>query len=684
MPRGKDHYLSKLKNGSFPARVIVFNCTPLPIEKSASAAIVECDLAGWTLQVHDLIDENFMPGETCCGSNAATFWHCMQRLLKSGRVTWALGYGVAFQLSLTGFWELLEDDKWRLTETDWLTGEIPCNSPNLPQSNNQICLHSQSDYSCRQTSRKWTGYCVLQDPPTIVVCRPKGNKSTLKILDIRNYGVMTPETNQDGSVSVNWLGRWLNSFNRSLRSANLGGMQATAASQALHGFRVSYLETSIRVHSHTESLKLERESLYSGRNECARIGRVHGPVYHLDFTSYYPSIAANSVLPCRLVGHSSDSMESVRRLIRSGFQVIARCAVCTTEPRYPVRSCKRTIFPVGTFITTLAPAELELALEMEQVARVYEFSWYETGQPFKRWAETLWNLRNAAIQSGNKAEAETYKRLANSLYGKFGQWSWRWLDFGGVEPPGPFALWYAPRPGNGASTGISPINETDQKFGPQLSPDEFCRWRAIGWAVQYESELDEHRESIPALASALYSIARVKLYDTAINAGLDNVVYMDTDSLWVTHSGYRTLERRGMFDNDGLGALRLVSIYPWVNLWGIKQYELPTGQHHAGVPEHASRIGSWKWQFFSAERMSSALENGTAPRAAMISHVADYKSPYKHGHVMRNGRVNPITLNEDIGNGRSGQIDSLSAIERDIAEYLASEALRDNGPSAGG
>lgn len=124
-------------------------------------------------------------------------------------------------------------------------------------------------------------------------------------------------------------------------------------------------------------------------------------------------------------------------------------------------------------------------------------------------------------------------------------------------------------------------------------------------------------------------------------AGLENVLYVDTDSLWTNGQGMEGLERAGCVRAGELGFLRLVKRHSYAEFRGIKYYETEEGITCAGVPGRDEAIRLDDYSYWIPETMPVALRAKRAPAERFIRYDVSYRRPYRHGVVMADGSVIP-------------------------------------------
>ena len=619
------HYLKRSATARFPGCVL-----GVAVEGKLGSGGVWCAQGYYPEgQDSDQVDRAW-------GKTQAEFWSYLRGHLKYHKGAWVVFCGAVQQLTALGFWDQLEEGYWELSDHEG-TAEDGESGPG---------------------KTAWAGTCVLSDPPTIVVGRCVAAAATAKFLDVRNYGVSGGGSLDTGGVfPVSVLGKsqaaahgivtFMRTMADTLRSHKLGGLKTTAGSQAMHSYRHRFLNGMVLSHANYPALGLERQALFAGRNECWVLGSVPGPVYHLDFNAFYPSVAASVQLPARLKGYSLGCRPDPLVLMKAGWCVIAEVTLETNSADYPVRFSRARhnpcdsqglaiksgilardgdlLFPVGRFATALCGPELQVAYDRGCVKRIHSVAWYEPHEMFTGWHQETQKITQELRNLPQKAPLEWIKRVRNSVFGKFGQWGWSWLPAPWMGTKYPFDTWYGPGQNEGGLT----------------------HYRSIGWSVQYERRSGESPESCPAVSAWVYSLARVVLLAGAAAAGRENVHYMDADSVWCNHEGYIRLRRKGWLSQDQPGMLKLCGIHERVTFHGLKAYTTDKGSVVAGVPVSNSDPVGDGWRFRSHETVNQALAHNRAPEERKVTYTVQRRAPYRHGIVCNNGRVMPYTLWED-------------------------------------
>jgi hypothetical protein len=368
---------------------------------------------------------------------------------------------------------------------------------------------------------------------------------------------------------------------------------------------------------------LERASYHGGRVEAWHLGKLPEACFKLDVNSLYPSRMRESAHPVKLLRlYPSSSPQQLAELAQKYF-VIADVTLTTSLPIVPVRR-ERLLFPVGTFQTVLTSHELGL-VDARNIVAVRGVAAYESGYLFRDFVDFFYTARVAAKAAGELAKAEIFKLLMNSLYGKFGQQSTEWVRLGEADP---------------SAVGVEDI---------LLPNGRTVRLRTFGGATWInDGAVMESFESFPAIAASVTSAARALLWNYITVAGIENVYYMDTDSLFVNERGYSRLCESGVVHPTQLGSLKLEGSSDDVEIFGAKQYRFGESTKHKGIPKDAelitdsdgvTRAKVWMWPKVATWLREGKLD-GFENRAVLKS----ISTTYTKGKATVSGRVEPLEI----------------------------------------
>lgn len=400
-----------------------------------------------------------------------------------------------------------------------------------------------------------------------------------------------------------------------------GKLKETAASQSMSIFRTAYKIHDIFIHTDKDAINLEREAYKGGRTECFKIGRWWGHFWDLDINSMYPSVMRDNLFPTKLISvRNSTSIEELKHWMKEHY-VIARVKLAIDKPCFGIKG-ERFIFPIGKYTTTLCHNELEYALDGGYLVGVEQFAIYEQAPIFKEYIEDLYNLRMQAKKSKNEIYVLAYKLFMNSLYGKFGQ-----------------------RKKDSKCIGTCDIEDIYSERIYDLEADDWTIIRCYGGKIYQERNTEEESfNSFPAIAAAVTAYARMKLWGYIEKAGLDNVYYCDTDSVFVNLEGMQRLVP--YMDDYELGMLKTERKEYHMQINAPKDYVFGNQVKLKGVNPNWKSIDGTT---FTGEKFSqpiSQLKTGTLNDVYIYKSEKTLKREYKKGIVQADGSVEPFMLDE--------------------------------------
>lgn len=469
---------------------------------------------------------------------------------------------------------------------------------------------------------------VIEAPPTIITL--KRSHCTLTWVDTLNWwrmplaklgerlGLAKLPMPEPGASKLEWdtyckrdvdvlrvtVCRWLDF----LIKHDLGGFASTLAGQAFRTFRHRFMKHEIVIDCDDRALAVSREAYHGGRVECFKLGRQEGPIYAYDVNSMFAAVMRRRMYPTRLVGYyGRQSIDRWPRLV-TDYSVVARCRLQARAPCYPVHTRNGLCFPTGDFEAALCTPEIRLALKRGELLDMRDIAVYEHKPIFTAYVNFMWNKRAESQTANDTVEDWMFKHLLTNLYGKFGQ----------------TGLVYETQD-HIADTRCMKYQIIDADSG------KVYKCRQLGGLLQVMSSQGEARDSFPAISAHVTSYARVLLWELANHAGLEYLLYTDTDCLYVTEPGTHGLKR--FIDPKALGKLKLVGMWPWMQIHGLKDYELPNHVVRKGVRANAEQIGpnTFRQTQWSSLKGLVGLGDVTAPTRKQVVKVL--ARTYKKGRA---------------------------------------------------
>jgi len=403
---------------------------------------------------------------------------------------------------------------------------------------------------------------------------------------------------------------------------NLGNFQPTIASQSFTAFRHRFMKHDIYIHANPTTTRLERESYKGGRCEAWFIGKWKGgKVYKLDINSMYPFVMKTHEYPVKLIKVLPYcSVSQLKRIMRD-YLVIARMKVEVWKPCVGIKR-EKLIFPVGRFWGVFTSPEIKLIFRYGKILEIKEVAIYEKAKIFEDYVDYFYNLRLKFKEEGNEVMQYFSKIFMNSLYGKFGQRNEYFKKIGKY----PNEEWISIR-----------YYDADNK--------EWHYYRIIGNSIEEKVGYVEAENSFVAIASFVTAYARCYLWELIEKAREENVLYMDTDSLFVTEEGYNNL--KDYLNQKELGKLKLEGVTDNLIIFGAKNYIFGDEVKRKGIRKDAKEIAPNTFRQVQFIKLRSNLLKYHLDGAGMQIVTKQLKATYDKGVILPNGKVRPLYLNED-------------------------------------
>jgi hypothetical protein len=407
---------------------------------------------------------------------------------------------------------------------------------------------------------------------------------------------------------------------KTIEENDLGYFGYTIASQSLIAFRKRFLKSKIAIKRNKFISDFERKAYYGGRVECFKLGHFDNDVYyHLDINSLYPYVMKTFEMPSGLLRIYDEIDVSFLEKLLEKYLVIAKVKIKTNNNFYPYRKENKLLFPIGEFWTFLATPEIRLALERKEIIKVDTVFVYRKEKLFEDFVNFFYSKRLEEKNKGNNIGSTFYKLILNSLSGKFGQRNdnWVFVGFDNNEKEGAFYVY-------------------------DIDSYERYLFRCINGKIEKSEGKIEGRYAFPAISAHITSYGRVKLLELMLKAGLENVLYVDTDSLFVNSKGFENLKDE--LDDREIGKLRLIKKANNVVIYGLKDYQFADEIKIKGIRKNAIQIGDRIFkqiEFFGIRR---AIRDGNLNGVIMKEVIKVLKRDYHKGIVLPNGQVLPFRI----------------------------------------
>lgn len=609
-------------NRGHPSRLITFDVETRPSSCQRTAGAAPCPacrrITAGRLQPADEVQVLTLgcaldwEGSELTFRSAGVFWDWVDARTTTSGPTWLVNHNISFDLMVL---------KWdsSLRARGWTADKIIIPEPSGPfhvtWTNGRRRLHMTN-------LANWWGMRPLASIGQVIGSSKGDLDPTLPRYRHARSG--TFEWNQletycaqDARVVYDAVGYW----SRFCVEHDLGPFAITQAGQSLNAYRHRFMAHPIYIHTNARALELERSSYLGGRTEAFRLGRIPGRTHIVDVNSLYPYVMSSNDFPTRLTG-------VVDRLTRSDLVTLMRdqllvasvtCSVDNEGQRVvPVRHDGRLLYPTGRFPAVLCTPELVTALAAGVVDSIGDVAVYDRAPLFHEYVSHFYALRLRYKEAGNLVWHEIVKVFLNSLYGKFGQYNHEWTsceDTVAIPP------------------GTHVIDDDGQRI----------TYRNLGGILRRKSD---HRiegyNSFAAIAAHVTAHARTHITRLRDIAGISNVVYCDTDSLFVNDEGLGALSQQ--IDGMRLGALKHEGTTTDLVIRGLKDYTFGTVKKLKGIRRSAIDIGGGQWQQAQFRGIAGALRAGEPDIARVGVIVKKPTLEYKKGAVGEGGWVVPVHL----------------------------------------
>jgi hypothetical protein len=267
------------------------------------------------------------------------------------------------------------------------------------------------------------------------------------------------------------------------------------------------------------------------------------------------------------------------------FAVLADVTVTTRVECLPFKVDRRTMWPVGTFTTTIWDPELMLALEYCDQVRI-NHAWLYTRAPALQQFATyvLGGLSSGNLTYGVVPQ-RVLKHWSRCLVGRLGLRYRSWVRFGPQIPPDVRLLSYE---------DLDDGTRTDML--------------AAGHDCFLLGDMSEATESLPQIPGWIMSECRARLYRAMINIGLRHVVYVDTDSIIVAPAGRHGMERHDQAHAGETWAVK--GTYGSLEIHGPRNLHVGADRRISGIPLSAIQSAPLEYSGEVMQSVKRSMRNG--------------------------------------------------------------------------
>lgn len=398
---------------------------------------------------------------------------------------------------------------------------------------------------------------------------------------------------------------------------DLGPFRATGAGQSTAAWRRRFHTHPVRIHCDTAALAAERAAMWTGRCEAWAVGDVSDrePV-EFDFNMAYCRIGASCDVPSRIIGTTTIKTADQYVALRSQYAVLAEVTVSAGQEVVPAHLGSRVHWPVGDFETTLWDPEIDLLVASNATinfGRVWLYQRAPVLGGMCGWLLSILEDPNAAIDPVTR---RMLKHFSRAVVGRMALRYRSWEDFG-----------------------------TDPHFDIRLSTladEETGRVTdllQVGHRLMELTDMTEADMSAPQVTSWVMSEARRRLWRVMLRAGLDHVLYVDTDGLIVDRQGARRLRAKGAVPTDW--QLRIKSKPKHVEILGPRNLIVGDARRLAGVPKTAVHVGGQEYDGEVWRSIKESMTRGELGSVVVTPRLFRVSAPDHRRTHLDNGATAP-------------------------------------------
>jgi len=421
-------------------------------------------------------------------------------------------------------------------------------------------------------------------------------------------------------------------FIDTIEKEDWGGFGFTIAKQAFNAYRHKFMFHDIHVHALPDITEIERKAYKGGRAEAFYIGDINAIGY--DINSAYPNVMRKERYPTRYHHIEYNITEKKLKSLMTKYLVIADISFSINKPAIGVRrkelklesgeikklKAEKLIFPIGNIRETITTPEIKLIWKYGKIEKIHSVVCYEHAPIFKKYVDYFYTKRLNAKKQNDAVMTLFYKYMLNSLYGKFGQRSDKWIEKGVTDDE---------------DSGLNEIVYDDGNSVLQYIINGFI-WEKAGKEEGYDTFI--------AISAFVTAYQRCELWKWIEKIPEDMLYYVDTDSLWIAPEAEKYLKRYK--HPTKLGALKRED-KQIAKIQGVKMYIDNAGiKHFKGIRPDAKEIERGIFEQLKFIGFKTALRRGD-PNMMIVEKVRkDINNPYDKGIITKKGRVKPYKLKE--------------------------------------
>lgn len=377
-----------------------------------------------------------------------------------------------------------------------------------------------------------------------------------------------------------------------IEDGNLGNWQRTGAAMAWANWRHRHYTHRITTHDDKGREDAEKASTYTGRCEAWRHGRLPtGGYTEWDLPLAYCNVAASTRVPISARGYLRNPPCADYARNDPHTRVLYKATVSVQVPVLPYRDDTGIRWPLGRWQGWYWDIELATAALEGAEITLHSAYTYAARPALAHWAEWVTSVVNNRNKAWSGIERAVVKHWSRALIGKFAARYSEWS----LEGSSPDDM-----------VGILPIKD--------YGNDDVTNVMLLG--DQCYSESDEHygADTFPAIQAAIMAECRCRLWTLMRIAGLNHIVYVDTDSLITDTVGSANL--RQALRTSSLWGLRPKITATSMTIYGPRHLVINGTYRLAGIPSAARYVGNDR---MAGEVSSSMREDMSHGRLSSVT-----------------------------------------------------------------
>lgn len=552
------------------------------------------------------------------------FWRLLDSKLSQGKPLYVFAHNLTFDLTIIDFWNRHENEGYTTT---YAVLENPPMFLALEKAGKKVCIVDTFNF--------W------KQPLSSI-----GDSLGLEKLPMPTSKKIDKEWRRYCLRDVEILQKQIIKLFQFLKDNELGSFRISAPGLAFGTYRKKFMNHEVYIHDRNKVLELERNCYSGGMVRNFFIGKVSNQViYKYDVNSLYPAMMLKKY-PTKLLEDMQSERPSTLLKMLPAMGACAHVKMKVYDRTYPKRVNNRLCEVSGRFSAYLCGEELYNALRLGHVEKVLYASVYDVDFIFHDYITFFWNLRKDYQSKGDRVNEQFVKLLMNSLYGRFGMKGHKWVDLNNRNLSDYYTYFGSICPPNYLTKDFAPLVHSFRHKWYADGLDEPITLRYYSGKLEMQFPTGEHSESFCAISAFVTSYAREELRRLISIAGVAEVYYCDTDSLFVSELGSKRLIKAKTVCNKSLGKLKLEGTSKNTVFYGPKDYEFDGEFVRKGIRKNAIQVGVSTFEQDSFEGLKSVLNRGGDAYVDITRIRKTLQRKLLKGVLKDQGRVTPLILNE--------------------------------------